>query len=108
MPDGFVEEVVEAAGLDARIVAAADDPGHDVVLRAETELALARAGDDVGTPIITWDPGRETENSLFGPVLSHQPKGIEALELFDALRTVVRTRSFAEMKRSMRADLDFG
>jgi len=107
-PEGFVDEVVEAAGLDRALAAAAEDRSHDELLRSETELALSRTGPDVGTPILTWDPGRPTENSLFGPVLSCRPKGDEAIELFDALRTVVRTRSFAEMKRSMRDDLDFG
>ena len=107
-PEGFVAEVVAAAGLDGVVAEAESDASLDPLLKGETELALARTGPDVGTPVITWDPGRPTENSLFGPVLSHTPRGDEALELFDALRTVVRTRSFAEMKRSMRDDLDFG
>ena len=107
VPDDLVASIVAAAGLDASLVAAADDAGRDAVLRAESELALSRTGPDVGTPILTFDPGRATESSLFGPVISKAPTGDEALELFDAVRTLARTHTFAELKRSLRDPLDF-
>jgi 2-hydroxychromene-2-carboxylate isomerase len=108
VPAGFVEEVVAGAGLPASLAAAAGDTAFDAVLREETELALQRTGPDVGTPILTFDPGRATETSLFGPVISKAPKGEEALDLFDAVVTVARTQTFAELKRTMRDPIDFG
>ena len=108
VPADLVDRVLADAGLSPGLAAAADDPRHDEVLRAETELALSRTGDDVGTPILTFDPGLATESSLFGPVISKAPKGDDALELFDAVRTLARTHTFAELKRSLRDPIEFG
>jgi 2-hydroxychromene-2-carboxylate isomerase len=107
VPDDLVASILATAGLDPALAAAADDPDRDAVLREESELALSRTGADVGTPILTFDPGLTTESSLFGPVISKAPTGEEALELFDAVRTLARTHTFAELKRSLRDPLDF-
>lgn len=107
IPESLVAEVVAAAGLDPALAAAADDERHDALLREETELAFSRTGRDVGTPILTFDPGTETEASLFGPVISKAPKGAASLELWDAVVTLARTPGFAELKRSLRDPLDF-
>jgi 2-hydroxychromene-2-carboxylate isomerase len=108
LPDELLAGIVAAAGLDASLAAAAGDVSLDDVLREETELALSRTGRDVGTPILTFDPGEPSESSLFGPVISKAPKGDEALELFDAVRTLARTHTFAELQRSLRDPLEFG
>ncbi len=105
--DTLIEEVVAAAGLDTALAAAADDDRHDALLREETDLAFSRTGRDVGTPILTFDPGAATEASLFGPVISKAPTGAAALELWDAVVTLARTPGFAELKRSLRDPLDF-
>ena len=63
----LIDSAVAAAGLPASLWAG--DEGYDVVLR-EAELALARTGKDVGTPIITFSPGGEDEVSFFGPVIA--------------------------------------
>ena len=107
VPDDLVAGIVAAAGLDPVLAEAAVDESLDGVLREETALALSRTGSDVGTPIVTFDAGTATECSLFGPVISRAPRGDEALELFDAVRTLARTRTFAELKRSLREPLDF-
>jgi 2-hydroxychromene-2-carboxylate isomerase len=108
VPDDLIDRVLADAGLPSGLAGAADDPRHDEVLRSETELALSRTGDDVGTPILTFDPGLATESSLFGPVISKAPKGDDALELFDAVRILARTHTFAELKRSLRDPIEFG
>ena len=46
----FLAEVLTATGFDAKLVVHADDAAHDEWIRADTELALSRAGRDVGTP----------------------------------------------------------
>jgi hypothetical protein len=107
VPADLVTDLLAAAGLDPGLAAAADDPGRDDVLREETTLALARTGPDVGTPILTFDPGLDTESSLFGPVISKAPSGEAALELYDAVLTLARTRTFAELKRSLRDPVEF-
>lgn len=107
LPADIVGDILRDAGLDPALAAAADDADLDEVLRTETELALSRAGRDVGTPILTFAPGTAVECSLFGPVISSIPRGAKALELWDAVETLARTPGFAEFKRSLRDELSF-
>lgn len=93
-------EVLTAAGIDTRFATALDDTSWDDELDAETELALSRAGRDVGTPIITFRPPDGV--SFFGPVISRLPSDDEAVELWNAVTTLSAFPGFAEMKRSMR------
>ena len=93
-------EVLEAAGVPTRFAAALDDTSWDGMLDDETELALARTGRDVGTPIITFQP--PTGVSFFGPVISRLPSDEEAIRLWDAVTTLAAFPGFAELKRSMR------
>lgn len=97
-------DVVASVGLPADLLEAADDESWDAVIRSETDAALARTGDDVGTPIITFDP--PTGNSLFGPVISTVPDDETAVEFYRALRVFVDVKEFSELKRSARAPLD--
>ena len=93
--------MLDEAGFSAAYLSDADDKSHDEYIRAETELALSRAGKDVGTPIITFCPGSDREGSFFGPVISKAPKGVEASELWDAIEKLA-TSGVAELKRSNR------
>jgi 2-hydroxychromene-2-carboxylate isomerase len=99
--------LLAANGFDESYLAAADAESHDEHIRADTELALSRAGSDVGTPILTFHPGAETEASFFGPVISKAPKGAEALELWDAVEKLATMSGMAELKRSNRVAPDF-
>ncbi len=107
VPEGLAARILADAGLDPALAEAAGDTSFDGVLREETDLALSRTGPDVGTPILTFDPGQATESSLFGPVISKAPTGDAGLELFDAVRVLARTHTFAELKRSMRDPIEF-
>lgn len=104
--EGFLERVLDEAGFSAAYLNDASDESHDDYLRSETELALSRTGPDVGTPILTFRPGSESEGSFFGPVISKAPKGEEAKTLWDAIETIA-TSGVAELKRSNRAAPDF-
>lgn len=95
--------VVAAAGLPADLLDSADDASYDDVIRAETDEALHRTGDGVGTPIITYLPGG---NSLFGPLISEVPDDDYAVRLYDALRTFADFDGFSELKRTQRPPLD--
>ena len=95
--------VIEAAGLPADLIDAADDASWDELIRAETEEAISRTGEGVGTPIITYLP---SGNTLFGPVISEVPDDERAVEMYDALRTFADFDGFSELKRSDRPPLD--
>ncbi len=104
---GWYSGLLSANGFDRSYIDAADDESHDEYIRAETELALSRTGRDVGTPILTFHPGADTEASFFGPVISKAPVGTEALELWDAVEKLATMSGMAELKRSNRVAPDF-
>lgn len=104
---GWYRGVLSANGFDDAYVDAADDESHDEYIRADTELALSRTGKDVGTPILTFHPGADTEASFFGPVISKAPRGAEAVELWDAVEKLATMSGMAELKRSNRVAPDF-
>ena len=92
--------ILRGLGLDEGFAAAADDQTHDKVLREETDEALRRAGDDVGTPILSFSP--PDGPAFFGPVISDLPSDEDAVELYDAIVKVATWPGFAELKRSLR------
>jgi hypothetical protein len=96
-----VPSVLRRAGLPGTLGEAADDPRFDVVLRAESGDALARAGDDVGTPIMSFAP--PDGPAFFGPVISELPSDEDAVALFEAVRRLASWPGFAELKRNLRA-----
>lgn len=102
-PGDVLGEALTAGGFPEDLRLEADEDKWDKVLRDETELALSRTGEDVGTPIITFDTSRPEEATLFGPVISRIPRGQEALDLWDAVTLIARTPGIAEFKRSIRS-----
>lgn len=105
-PDQFLSNILDDAGLDASLIEHRTDESHDPFIRTETELAFARTGKDVGTPILTFAPDTEGEASFFGPIISKAPLGAEAVRLWDAVEVLARSR-VAELKRTKRDPLDF-
>ena len=106
-PRGHVAGLLIAAGLPGEWADDVDNTDHDSLIRTETELGLERAGKDVGTPILTFRPGRADEGSFFGPVISQIPRGDEAKKLWDAVETIATSSGLAELKRSLRARPSF-
>ena len=96
-------KLIANLGLPADLAAAADDASFDTVIRAESDEAFRRTGEDVGTPIITFT---SSQNSLFGPVISSIPDDELAVQFYDALRTFVDFPAFSELKRTKRAPLE--
>ena len=94
-------DYLRSLGLDDSCVAAANDERWDRVLQAETDEALGRTGQDVGTPIISFRRDGQ-QHSFFGPVISRVPRGDEALRLWDAVWEVATFPGLAELKRSLR------
>jgi len=106
-PATFLEEMLTTAGLPGELAEHWRDESHDGPIREETELALSRAGRDLGTPILTFHPGADDEGSFFGPIISRAPRGAEALRLWDAVEVVATTPGVAELKRNNRSPLRF-
>ena len=98
-----VESALSKAGLPTGLVSALDSSRYDRVIRDETELALERAGREVGTPIITFGP--PDGPSFFGPVIARLPRGQEAVDLWEAVERLAHFSGFAELKRSLRDPL---
>jgi 2-hydroxychromene-2-carboxylate isomerase len=92
--------ILRELGLPEDLADATGDDRHDAAIRASTELAQERAGDDVGTPVVTFEP--PDGPSFFGPIMSEFPRGPEAVRLFEATRTLAEHRPFTELKRSLR------
>jgi len=99
-----IPDLLKAEGLPADLVNQAGNVSHDAVIRAETALAFERAGNDLGTPIISFDPPHGC--SFFGPVISSIPSDEDSLAIYDAMRVLVGFADFAEIKRTKRPPLD--
>ena len=102
-PVSFMSEMLESVGLPVEYADHVHDDSHDAYIQAETDLAFERSGKDLGTPIITFRAGKESEASFFGPVIASIPRGEDALKLWDAVEVVATTSGMAELKRSNRA-----
>lgn len=98
----FIDECLVIAGV-SQTYNQTGSTAFDHEVAASTDLALARTGKDVGTPILTFRPGQDDEGSFFGPVISRIPRGPEALTLWDAIEVIATTPGVSELKRALRA-----
>jgi 2-hydroxychromene-2-carboxylate isomerase len=92
-------DLVKAAADDAGVgdvIAAIDDPRWDDAILASYAQALAAAGPDVGSPVVTL-PG--IARGLHGPILGAVPERDDALEIWDAMTALLRIPDFFEIKR---------
>jgi len=105
--EGHIAGLLKSAELPVEWASAVHDETFDRLIADETALGLGRAGKDVGTPIITFNPGSLKEASFFGPVISTIPRGEEATKLWDAIETIATSSDMAELKRSLRARPNF-
>lgn len=95
-----IAAALSESGLPTELASSAEDEGYDTVIRDETNLALSRAGAEVGTPIITFAP--PDGPSFFGPVISRIPRGEEAISLWESIERLGLFPGFAELKRAVR------
>ena len=105
--EGHIAGLLKSAELPVEWASAVHDETFDRLIADETALGLGRTGKDVGTPIITFNPGGLKEASFFGPVISTIPRGEEATKLWDAIETIATSSDMAELKRSLRARPNF-
>ncbi|MFT3852573.1 MAG: hypothetical protein QM733_07545 [Ilumatobacteraceae bacterium] len=93
-------DALTAAGLPAGLIDAAGDTSWDERLRAITAEALQPVGLDVSVPVLHLDG-----LAASGPVLSSIPSGRDAVDLFDALRTMTRLPGLVRFERARRGSL---
>ena len=105
--EGHIAGLLKSAELPIEWASALHDETFDRLIADETAIALGRTGKDVGTPILTFNPGGLKEASFFGPVISTIPRGEEATKLWDAIETIATSSGMAELKRSLRAHPSF-
>ena len=93
--------ILETCGFSTALATAADDEAWDEVIKKDMENAVAKAGSDVGVPLIVLDGG--SGPGFFGPVFSPAPTGQAAVDLWDAMVLAGRTEGFYEFKRTREA-----
>ena len=98
--DALLAASVEACGLDADLVAAADDTKWDEPIAASMEIAYAFGGPKTQTPtiVVRDDP----PHGFKGPVMASAPSGPAAVELWDALQVLSRNPAVFEFTRPRR------
>ncbi len=94
--------LLTALDLPAELAAAIDDASLDHLFEAGTKEALSRTGEDVGTPIITFDPDGDAASSFFGPVISEVPSPADSVTFYRAIEAAAKIPSFSELKRTKR------
>lgn len=98
--------ILKACGLPASLATAAEDESFDNDIQADMDLAIDKAGTDVGVPQIVLDGGRGP--GFFGPVMSPAPTGKDALKFWDAIIAAGGVEGFFELKRTREVGPIFG
>jgi Mycothiol-dependent nitroreductase Rv2466c len=93
-------QALDAAGLPAGLIAAAYGDRRDPTLRTITRTAIESVGLDVGVPVVQIDGVTSS-----GPVLSSIPRGDDAVDLFDAVRTLGHQPGFMRIERPRHGEL---
>ena len=98
--DELLSESVTACGLDADLVAAADDDKWDVAIVESMEIAYAFGGPKTQTPtiVVRSDP----PHGFKGPVMAPAPTGEAAVRLWDAIQVISQEPGFFEITRPRR------
>ena len=99
--DALLAASIDACGLDADLLSAADDSKWDEPIAASMEVAYAFGGAKTQTPtiVVRDDP----PHGFKGPVMASAPGGAAAVELWDALQVLSRNPAVFEFTRP-RAD----
>jgi hypothetical protein len=96
--DRVIAAALAETGLPAELAEAAHGTAFDAALRESHQAGQDAVGEESGTPLTVIDG-----IGHFGPVLTSIPKGRQAIDLFEAFRTLAGLDAFAELKRSRNA-----
>ncbi|UCG07536.1 MAG: hypothetical protein JSV83_02480 [Desulfobacterales bacterium] len=100
------EQILQCCNFPAQLSSAAHDESWDINIQADMDQAIAKAGDDVGVPLIVLDGGKGP--GFFGPVMSPAPTGKAAVKFWDAVIATGGTPGFFELKRTREIGPTFG
>ncbi|MDQ6727478.1 MAG: disulfide bond formation protein DsbA [Actinomycetota bacterium] len=92
-----VPDTLAAAGLDPSLAAAFSDPAWDEVIQRSMMEAESLCGAAAASPTIAL--GSTPDQAFFGPVLARVPDGDAAVEIWDAVATLISHRALYELKR---------
>lgn len=98
----LIEVGLLPAGATVADAASYFSSDNDEALRAFHAQAMAKVGDEVGTPVVQLG-----DTAFFGPVLTRIPRGEEAGEIFDAAFKLAGYPHFFEIKRSRTENPEF-
>ncbi len=101
-----VEQALEVCNFPSRFSLAIGEPSWDDDIQADMDLAIAKAGDDVGVPLIVLEGGQGP--GFFGPVMSPAPTGKDAVAFWDAIIAAGGFPGFFELKRTREVGPIFG
>lgn len=95
--ESLLAECLSACGLDASLIAAADDGKWDQPIIESMQVAYAFGGPKTQTPTIVIES--EPPHGFKGPVMAPAPTGEDALRLWDAIEVVSQQPGFFELTR---------
>ncbi len=99
-----VPDALAAAGLDPSLAAAFSDPRWDEAIQRSMMEAEALCGATAASPTIAMESA--PDQAFFGPVLARVPENDAAVEIWDALATLVSHRALYELKRDRMEGLE--
>jgi predicted DsbA family dithiol-disulfide isomerase len=102
--DGVLSACLLACGLDAGLVAAADEEKWDGPIVEAMEVAYAFGGLKTQTPTIVVYA--QPPHGFKGPVMAPAPTGEAAVKLWDAIEVISREPGFFEITRPRRNQPD--
>ena len=100
--EAVVREALAELGHDADILEAAQTDALDEQLRASQKEAEDLVGNDVGTPVVSFNG-----TAFFGPVMTRIPRGEDAGRIFDGAVALADFPYFYEIKRARTTDPQF-
>ncbi len=101
--DQVISKSLAEVGLPEDLAGYAAKDSYDMQLRASHEAGINLVGQDVGTPVVSFNG-----TAFFGPVITRIPRGEDAGRLWDATVTLAGFPYFFEIKRTRTESPQFG